>query len=149
MTSEQHDPASDPYADATIKVMPGPDPIAVMRAYREHISDTKAAWSAACAVTREANPAASEETIKRRTMLALGARELIGDYADTLGQCSPGGMPCWVDGPAAFFRLHTATRHVDMSVDELVSRIVNAWVLAACDFDGKPVEGIPAPSSKA
>ena len=51
-------------------------------------------------------------------------------------------MPVLIKGRMAF-RLAYAARHFGLTIDELASRLLGAWMEAACDFDANP----PGPSA--
>jgi hypothetical protein len=48
-------------------------------------------------------------------------------------------MPVLIKGRVEF-RLPYAARHFGLTADELASRLVAAWMEAACDFDANPLD---------
>jgi len=77
----------------------------------------------------------------------FGADGREGPYVDVPPDME-GCMPCLVR-PEIGLRLPAAADHFGLTVDDLVSRVLDAWMTAACDFDGIPEDRIPVPPAGA
>lgn len=133
------------YFDANIRVLSPNHPtrLAFLLAYRHGLREGPAvAWKRALDMARERFPRMGDHQLQCMLLYALG---LYG-APDCLQQIKDGHppdlsdhMPVLIKGPVAF-RLPNAARHFGLTVDDLASRLLGAWIEAACDFDTKPLD---------
>lgn len=138
--------------DGVPEVRPLPWPgqatrMALIRTYRHGLRTSPArAWEDTLALARERFPAVEVPALRKMLLLQLGLFALdAGERRDPDAPPNTEGyMPCLMC-PAVTLRLYSAARHFGVSVDELVCRVTDAWLTAACDFDGVPEDGMALP----
>lgn len=125
----------DPFS-AGIQVIRAPEsPVrhAVISAYRMHLPDARAAWTAALDLMRTFYPSYSERYRRRWTLMALDLWAYDAGLADGEIPNVDGGYPCRL-APGVTLKVEEAARELAMRPDELVSRIVSAWLLGAWEI---------------
>ena len=141
---------NDDYREQDIKPLVNPGHatrLALMLAYRNGLrTSPAAAWADALAIAGERFPLVEKPRLERMLLFCLG---LFGMDAKERLRCSEppnpeGGLPFLIRGEIGM-RLQVAAQHYGLTTEELVSRVLSAWMEAACDVDGIPGEGIQAP----
>lgn len=142
----------DEYSTLDIKPLIAPDhPTrrALLDTYRAGLAEgPAAAWTRAMAMMRDRFPHQGEHYSRRILLLTLGLfsiedREALkqGRYPNPIGD-HPVFVGVWTGT-----RLARAASVFGLSTDELASRVLEAWVSAACDMDGEPAPDLPIPPS--
>jgi hypothetical protein len=137
----------DKYSALHIKPLITPDHPArraLLDAYRAGLAEGPAvAWTRAMAM-RDRFPHQGDDYSSRILLLTLGLfsiedREALkqGRYPNPIGD-----HRVWTGT-----RLARAASVFGLSTDELASRVLEAWVSAACDMDGEPAPDLPIPPS--
>jgi hypothetical protein len=143
----QRDALSD-YFNADIRIFKADHPtrLAFLLAYRDGLREGPAvAWNRALDMARERFPRTGDHQLQCMLLLALG----MYDVTDCLQRIESGHPPDLADHLPVLikgrveFRLPYAARHFGLTADELASRLVGAWMEAACDFAANP----PGPSA--
>jgi hypothetical protein len=140
----QRDALTD-YFNADIRILSPDHPtrLAFLLAYRHGLREGPAvAWNRALDMARERFPRMGDHQLQCMLLHALG---LYG--AQDCSQRTKSGhppdladhMPVLIKGRMAF-RLPDAARHFGLTADELASRLLGAWMEAACDFDANPLD---------
>jgi hypothetical protein len=132
--------------DTDIRVLPSPDHptrLAFLLAYRQGLLTSPAvAWNMALDMARERFPLMSDHQLGRMLLFALGFYGTSNDFKEMEDGRPPDlsdHMPVLIKSHVAM-RLLWAARHFGLTSDELASRVLGAWMEAACDFDGKPLD---------
>jgi hypothetical protein len=106
------------------------------------------AWKNALAVMGDVCPEETEAARVKILLLSLGFWGFDVDWRDLMASEPLGPdtrWPCLLSGYGTMTRAGTAATAFGMTTDELVSRVFSAWMDAACDFDGSPLDGIARP----
>lgn len=134
------------YLDADIKPLLSPDHptrLALLLAYRQGLRTNPAvAWNTALDMARERFPQIDDFRIRNMLLLTLGLFGGSNDFRRMKAGHPPDlsdHEPVLIKGRVAF-RLPGTARHLGITVDDLASRVLGAWMEAACDFDGKPLD---------
>ena len=140
----QRDALTD-YFNADIRILSPDHPtrLAFLLAYRHGLREGPAvAWNRALDMARERFPRMGDHQLQFMLLLALG----MYDVTDCLQRIESGHppdladhMPVLIKGRVEF-RLPYAARHFGLTADELASRLLGAWMEAACDFDANPLD---------
>jgi hypothetical protein len=140
------------YTNQSISVLRSPNPIQMQRivdTYRAGLMVSPGqAWLNALAVMREYYPNETETYRVKVLLRSLGFWGADFDWRDQTAEVPPnidGRWPCLISGMGGMMRASTAAEALGITVDDLVSRVLSAWLDAACDFDGKPLDGVACP----
>lgn len=135
------------YFSSDIQVLLRPDHptrLAFLLAYRQGLQTSPAvAWDMALAIARERFPRVSDRHLRGMLLLALG---LFGAPKEDVARIMDGHPPNLSNrspvmiSSCAYMRLPGVARHFGLTVDDLASLILGAWVEAACDFDGNVLD---------
>ena len=140
----QRDAVTD-FFNADIRIFKADHPtrLAFLLAYRHGLREGPAvAWNRALDMARERFPRVGDHQLQCMLLHALG---LYGaqDCSQRTRSGHPPDLadhrPVLIKGRMAF-RLPYAARHFGLTADELASRLLGAWMEAACDFDANPLD---------
>ncbi len=140
----QRDAVTD-FFNADIRIFKADHPtrLAFLLAYRHGLREGPAvAWNRALDMARERFPRVGDHQLQCMLLLALGMYDITDCLKRTRSGHPPdlaGHMPVLIEGRLAF-RLPFAARHFGLTIDELASRLLGAWMEAACDFDANPLD---------
>lgn len=113
----------------------------LVEAYAEGLrTSPEQAWRAALELARERFPGASEQSRRKMLLLTLGLFDSDARRGQASGQ--DGYLPCLLP-PELWMRLCEAAKDFGVHRDELATRVLSAWINAACDFDGRLLEDTP------
>lgn len=134
------------YLDADIRVLISPDHptrLALLLTYRQGLQTSPAAaWNMALDLARERFPRISDYQLRCMLLLTLGLFGAPNDFTRMKTGQPPDlsdHVPVLIKGRVAF-RLPGTARHFGLTADDLASRVLGAWIEAACDFDGNPLD---------
>lgn len=133
------------YFHADIRVLRPDHPtrLAFLLAYRQGLRTSPAvAWNMALDMARERFPLMGDYQRQCMLLFALGlygAPDCSQRMKDGYPPDLSGHMPVLIKRGVAF-RLPDAARHFGLTADDLASRVLGAWIEAACDFDSKPLD---------
>lgn len=116
---------------------------ALINTYRAGLADgATVAWTRTLDALRQMRP---DETEERQLILALLLTLGLFLHGSDRERVAAGGIPNYDSSYPIFLnsglsmRVGDTARALGLSIDDLVSLIVDAWMSAACDFDGLPV----------
>ena len=96
---------------------------------------------------RDRFPLQNDRFIAKSLLLTLGLLFSVEDRERFNNGQTPnplGGFPYYLSNNIGL-RISATARSFGLSVDELVNRLVSAWMEAVCDFDGIPLPGTKEP----